>query len=301
MKPFGTHVVGVQKKRILNVFMATHTSTSPIFLKYGPRIAEDLSMPFQTQEDRENVFQSLHCLSSHETGEDLPKGAGWSWDTASEFPKMGSWFSWNRVANSQLKEWWLSKMSLEDHVHSCGDQDIDLDELNLPAVDGAVVNDPVAELRKLKMSGSGLPLAEKLMTSDVLATAKCLFICTKAIWSHYTDLITTVQTPQDSLAEEVRLSSKWTSAPHIFEMFRKATHVVENLTYMGVSSGNASTCGLMVVELTWNLAHHTIWSDAVRHSQAPECFADILSSNAEIANESGKRMQQCWKMWLFSF
>ena len=43
-------------------------------------------------------------------------------------------------------------------MHSCRGQDIDLDELNLPAVDGAVVNDLVAELRKLKMSGSVMSL-----------------------------------------------------------------------------------------------------------------------------------------------
>ena len=115
IRPFNSRTVGVQKRRALNIFMQTETARGKYFAKYGERIASSLGMPFQTDAERQALFDSLPALASRQTAEpdDLPRSSCWSFTQAPPAPKLGSWFAWNRTASSQLPEFDAGKMILE--------------------------------------------------------------------------------------------------------------------------------------------------------------------------------------------
>lgn len=57
-KPFGTGAFSEQKQRLLNVFLATESAQSPVFLKHVASIAEDLGMPCETDADLEAIWRA---------------------------------------------------------------------------------------------------------------------------------------------------------------------------------------------------------------------------------------------------
>ena len=62
-KPFQTGLLSTQKKEALDYFLATTQEESPIFLKYGPRIAEDNGLAFHSVGDRCKVYDSLPAIA----------------------------------------------------------------------------------------------------------------------------------------------------------------------------------------------------------------------------------------------
>ena len=64
LKPFNTKTVGEMKKRILTLFRMIERVDGKYFVKYGERIANALAMPFQTETDKQNVFDNLSDLVS---------------------------------------------------------------------------------------------------------------------------------------------------------------------------------------------------------------------------------------------
>ena len=109
-KPFGTGRFGDQKRRILNVFLATETPSRPFFAKYRWLIARDFSMPFDTVENQLEVWKQVATLPSC--------------TQSLETPKLGRWFSWNGSAHDQMKEFHAMKMLLEFHLEGEGPDSI---------------------------------------------------------------------------------------------------------------------------------------------------------------------------------
>ena len=87
-KPYGTHVVGTLKQQILDVFMRTESVDSQKFREYGERIAEAWCMPFQTADNRKEVFENLLTGDSCQDDPSFPRGGGWSWTSAGESTKL---------------------------------------------------------------------------------------------------------------------------------------------------------------------------------------------------------------------
>ena len=82
-RPFNTGKFG-EDRRLLNIFLAAESSDGALFRKHGHKIAADFKMPFETDEERQAVWNRVGTLPTFRE--------------AGEAPKMGRWFSWNSVA-----------------------------------------------------------------------------------------------------------------------------------------------------------------------------------------------------------
>jgi hypothetical protein len=128
-KPFGTGTMGTKKREALDFFLATTQEDSAIFLEYGPRIAKDNKLNFDTESDRLQVYERLPDIAT-------------SFRRSTEMCKLGRWFSWNDCAKHQLSEFWAAKMILE-HFFALTDGADDPDEVG-------VALDAVNEVGKCK-------------------------------------------------------------------------------------------------------------------------------------------------------
>jgi hypothetical protein len=152
----------------LYILLATQTKESTHFRKYGESIADDLNMAYSTEADREEVFACLPEQRSHERSHDIPHCSNFSFMHQSEFPRMGSWLSWNRCASQQIPEFNTTKMLYEFHL---GNRASDPDESALQfdqLEEAGTAATPQAQLKKLKEAGGGIPLAYKLMQAALL-------------------------------------------------------------------------------------------------------------------------------------
>ena len=101
-RPFGTGAFYQTKRMMVNAFDRISDEHSPIFLKYAARIAKDLGLRCDTDQEKHHVYTAaLEADSFHKQG---------------TYPKMGRWFSWNQVAHEQLTEFWTLRMLLEHHL-----------------------------------------------------------------------------------------------------------------------------------------------------------------------------------------
>ena len=92
-------MLGDQKRRLLNVFLACNTIESPLWKKYSHLIANDMGLPLETESDEFALWEKIPQLMS--------------FNRATEAPKLGRWFSWNTQAKEQLREFNAQKMVLE--------------------------------------------------------------------------------------------------------------------------------------------------------------------------------------------
>ena len=101
-RPYGTGAFFQTKRMMVNSFIEAVDETGAVFLKYAPRIAKDLGLKCDTEEDRQHVWaRAFDSSSFHRQG---------------TYPKMGRWFSWNQVASEQIHEFWVLCMVLEHHL-----------------------------------------------------------------------------------------------------------------------------------------------------------------------------------------
>ena len=200
-KPFGTGLFGTQKKQAFNIFLALESVDSPIFRKYGDRIASDAGMPFDTHDERERVFQHLCDIVG-------------SLMQCQDLSKLGRWFSWNGCAREQLGEFWACKMLYEHHLRE--ERDPDDDPVAFDNLDAAAkAKTPYAELCQLKAANGGLRLAYKLMTHQLWEHAKILFIATRPCWTWYSLEVQRVKSPQDCLRDALtQTRGRWMNDPH---------------------------------------------------------------------------------------
>ena len=184
-KPFSSGAFGTQKKWMLEIFLETHDrGSSPLWQKYGWRIAEDLGMPFHTDEEQEAVWREVALTPS--------------FNQACEDTKLGRWFSWNASARKYMREYNATKMLLESHVHDISDPDSDAVAFdNLESAERAKT--PREQLAQLRSTTGGLRLAFKLMTTQLLMTARIMYVATMAGWSWYSREVTDIKTPQQGL------------------------------------------------------------------------------------------------------
>ncbi len=285
-KPFGTGLLGTQKKEALNTFLAAHDAGSLAFRKYGERIAKDAGMSFDSDHDREHVFENLSRIAG-------------SFSQCKELSKLGRWFSWNACAKEQLPEFWACKMLYENHTKSTCDPDdnpVAFDDLEA----AARAKTPYAELAKLKAANGGLRLAYKLMTEKLWQHAKLLYVATRPCWTWYTREVQTVKSPGDNLRESFAMSnSRWKSDAHLSELVRDSLVDATSLAYAGVEMGaSGSVLASRLFDLTVHILSHRAWSLAVRHHGPPACYADLLSPDTLAATQGATLMRANWETLL---
>ena len=268
-KPYGTGVHGTKKKEALDYFLSRLHEDSAVFLKYGPRIAEDNGMGFSTPEDRRRLFENLPQISR-------------SFVQATGVCKLGRWFSWNDCAKEQLPEFWAARMILEHFLAATSTQEV-LPDPDLVAFDNleelaraATAKTPQEELRQLKSANGGLLLAYKLMTRDCLQYARILYIATQGCWSWYSSQVNSVKTPADGITDLVASTRRgWGNDPHLADTVKSALQDPDNLAFMGIEEGE-SVVAIRLLTLTLAIVSHRGWSLAHRCHGPPECYVGIL-------------------------
>jgi hypothetical protein len=63
-RPFGTGLFACAKRRLLTCFLEASTREGPLWAKYGNKIARDLGLPYETEEDEQRVWVALSDLRS---------------------------------------------------------------------------------------------------------------------------------------------------------------------------------------------------------------------------------------------
>ena len=219
------------------------------------------------------------------------------------FPKMGRWFSWNDSCHDQMPEFHATKMLLEHHLGNATDPDLDV--TNTFDIDRAALAaagktpTPAAELAALKSIAGGMPLAFKLMSSSLQEHVKILYTVTNPCWDWYADQVKSVETPADGLTYSVRFAAgRWAKEPHLWRTIKHSLYDEKSLSFMGLpqdSTGPASTrVANKTLMLMWHILAHRGWSLS-RHDVAPECFANVASSNPIEAQQGMASMRTSWR------
>lgn len=288
-KPFGTGLLSTKKKEALEYFLETTQEDSPVFMKYGPLIARDHGMRFETACDRSRLYQHLPNLAT-------------SFIHSKEMCKLGRWFSWNDCAKQQLGEFWVAKMLIEHFLASDGSQNTDETIVAFDNLDHvARKKTPQAELQALKSANGGLNLAYKLMTGECLQHARILYVCTKACWTWYAQNVKQVKSPKEGLEDLARLQyTGWAKDPHLSGTIRDCLLTLENLNYMELVDGE-TVMASRVLSLTLHIVSRRAWSLAVRCNGPPACYIGLLpiaATQGLSAEDAAQSMKRHWKRFL---
>ncbi len=284
-KPFGTGLFGTQKKWLLNIFLATQDIHGELFGRYGWKIAQDMQMPYDSESDKQAVFDNL-C---HVAG---------SFTKQLEICKLGRWFSWNQCARQQMPEYHTMKMLLEHHLADQQDPDNDATAFD-DLLAATRAKTPAAELAKLKSATGGLGLCHKLMTMQLLQHVRILYVVTHGCWSWYAHEVQHTKTPRDGLLALLATSQgKWAEDPHLRATVRDTLRDRDNLTFMGITGCSVTTKKLAqrALLLMWHILANRAWSLATRNYCPPECYVGLLSGSPQKAQVAAESMRDNWRM-----
>ena len=135
--------------------MLTHTHNSPEFIKYAKLWAASIGKPEpESEDDFEFWWNKLTELPSY--------------TQKLEPVKPMRWFSVNQCIHDTRCEFWPSKMIYKSYSSGDGAHEGAEDELD-PALQ--ISGDPKAELRQLRSTESGFPLAARLMCQWTMSRA----------------------------------------------------------------------------------------------------------------------------------
>jgi hypothetical protein len=270
-RPYGTGLVGDQKRRLLMVFLACESQDGPYFQKYGPKIAEDFGRPFNTDDEKLVVWKEVEELGS----------CNQSGDTA----KLSRWFSWNSIAHVRMKEFHCEKMLLEHHLDSAiadpDDNPIKFTEIERLAVKSSSI---VGQLNAIKRAAGGLKLAYMLMSSWLLDVCKIMYIVLLASWTWYSFHVKNIKSPSDNVRYTIRMSKgAWARDGHLFHTIEESFFSAKNLAFMGISTYDKSAQKQQKIDMEVDLVIHLVsnraWSLAARHAIPPDTYSLAISSD----------------------
>jgi hypothetical protein len=161
-RPFGSGAHGTLKQRLMNIFIATVTTNSPVFLKYLPRLAKAWKMPMETYEDRDNILKCVFAMRSFENH--------------LSSPKMQNWFAWNKCCHQQMPDYWATKLVFEAVLDVYGG----LEEEEGEQFSIKPCTDVRQELHRMLTGGGGCKLAFRLMKDGLHNYIKAMYFSEKA-------------------------------------------------------------------------------------------------------------------------
>jgi len=283
-RPFGSGEWYFKKQEILAHYIDTHNSESESFVAFAHLIAVDHDMAYHGDgQDHERIFETLAELPSFKN-----KGAT---------PKMMRWFSVNEMWDDRRREFWSLKLILQ---HASSSEDGPQAEVFDPA--SIREGNAKKELAALKAKHGGLSLAEKLITPWLRSRMKIYTAATRPSWTWYTEQVTTVKTPRDGKAHDLRqCCGGWQ---------KELVAIVSTLTdqaqlaacdlmphqtnVLGGKSDKVDCASVLldfVVALVGNRAYSGSWFDC-----PPFCYAKVFSRVPEAKASTMQSMREDWKM-----
>lgn len=270
-RPFGSGCNATLKKRMLGIFKDVIDIHAELFLKYLPRLSEEWGMPCDTPREREDILEKVFALPS------FHQQLG--------HPKLQNWFAWNKCAKEQMPEFFATKMVFESQVAGVADPDAS-GTFEMPV--GA---DPRQQLKAILQNGGGLPLAYRLMRTDLQDHVQIMWVAEKACWDWYTKEVKETQSPKHAVAYDMRLAhDRWMSEPHLWNTLQFTLFDPQYLRQMQIPIGDSSKA-TKALFLAWHIVSQRAWTLS-KHSCPPESNANILSSNIGAATVVAERMKQ---------
>ena len=258
-RPFGKGGNATQKHRWMELFEEQCNISSPVFLKYLPKIARAWNMPYGTREEKAAIFNRVL---------EMP-----SFNEHLSHPKLANWFSWNKSAHQQLPEFHAGKMVYESQLL----QDTDPDDCGSFEIGVGV--DPHHELQAILRNGGGLRLGYRLMKEALYEHTCIMSIAEHACWDHYTDEVVNIKSPADFLRRTWELSTKWAAEPHLWATLQETLHASHNLDFMQIPMG-PSKKATKALHLSWMLTSQRMWTMS-KHTAPPDCHARILEPSSD--------------------
>ena len=174
------------------------------FKKHCHRVADDLDMPADSNEDQVAVFNAVASLNL--------------WSRKDAFPRGSRWFSWNACVHRGLEEWHGSRLLFE---HYFGEEVCDPDEPNAGA-------------------DSGLKNAYLGLSEENWDNVRVMLECERPLCLWYTGQIQNIKTGQDSFRYYV--ATTWDSDFQLMDL--ASLMVGEAVMFLKRSVIGVETCQL---------------------------------------------------------
>ena len=271
-RPFGSGANHTAKERLMSVFQAQEDWHGPTFQRYLSRVAKDLGgMPIDSPEEQQAVFTEMCEMTSFH--KKLAQ------------PKASNWFAWNDSAKVQIKEFNGTKCIFAATQNIDGDPDDDG-----PFESPTGTKDPKAQLQAILKGGGGIPMAFKLMKSDLNHCAKIMYTIEQGSWTFYTDEIKNTMSPKHAYLYSLRMAGAgWKSERHLWETLAPLRDP-DAIRFMEIPMGESKWAERAVL-LAWSIYKRRVWSLA-KHSMPPESNALLLSPSAEIKARAATELKQ---------
>lgn len=134
------------------------------------------------------------------------------------------------------------------------------------------------EFSKLKEClGGGPKLAYYCMTEKLWFHCAIIQLCTRPIWTWYSNSVKHCKSPDDSLALAISLQSDWASDHHLRELARIPTSK-DPMLVRPLAHEKILDAPVKVSELTFHLLRKRC-SSFSKHSFPPECYAQVFSED----------------------
>ena len=272
-RPFGSGSNATLKKVLLDHFQVRCDVHSPCFRKNVAGIGQNFGMPTHTEREQQDILDECLRMKSF-----VLKGTQ---------PKLQNWFAWNSMMKETfMREFRAQRMIFEDHL---GYDDATRRATGIPdPFDGGTDRDnqnPRKLLNQMLNEGGGVRLATLLMTDALEQHVKVLYTAENACWDWYTKEIGQTKHPRDGLLHSMRMADGgWKSEPHIWKTMDGTLFDRSKLEFMEIPQGVSTMAG-RTTELVLNIVRFRGWSLA-KHDLPPECYANALSPNPQVAQES---------------
>jgi len=285
--PFGKGGWKTKKENTLEDWCKHTTVQNKRFRDYAPLIAEEYN---KRHEGEPNFVR----LPVPETDADFTRILEVvkhmrSFQVCGPSAKLFRWWSWFQCHHDMYSgELWAVKMILEEHLE---DDEIFAEDEEDHAGEAR------ADLNAMKKKHGSFKTAYKCITAETVWVARCIFHCVRPLWTVNTRRVTSVCTPADGLAFEVRMSAgDWHE--EIEELLDQTLRSADWCNILDLFDADAEEHVQIAVDQVMCLYHYRV--QTLRHfcDEPPRSMLKLLSTTGADEEESVTAHDLQWSMLL---
>jgi hypothetical protein len=112
------------------------------------------------------------------------------------------------------------------------------------------------ELRRLRLTTGGIPLAYSMMYSSMVPLMRIIYVVELGSWDWYTHQTKKVKTPQQGLSWLLRTAKSWMGDDHFRNTLRETLGSYANLDWIGIGVGDQSDkCKTLATRMVKLMTH----------------------------------------------
>ena len=257
---------------------------SLVFEEFATLMSLDLGVKLETADDMEKLFESLAELETFRHKKSCVKS--------------GRWFSWANACHDHFPEFWATRMLLKSMHESEQSPD-----------DHSHSGKTFSELRKDDdgHGAGGLRLALRCCSWQMWYSISALKLPGDVLWKWHSAMVKQIKTPQQGLVRNMEMSGDQWRFDSQFEMLAKTLEdkpqMEKILKYHSASFVHLgpSAAQEALQNFSQDLWHYVVGllgkrgSSQSMYTSPPECYACILHSNEDIAQNALDWMMDDWK------